>query len=252
MLKNNLKNKKITIGSWITIGDPTVGEIMSRSGYDWLVVDLEHSSISIDQASNLIRIIELCGVTPLVRLTSNDKNLIKRVLDAGAHGIVVPMVNTAEEAKNAVAATRYAPKGNRGVGLARAQGYGAKFEEYLKWQKNEVVVIVMIEHVDALNNLEAILSVEGVDGYLIGPYDLSCSLGIPGDFENSLFKNAIEHIKNIGVKLGSTSGIHIVEPIPAKLKSAISGGFKFIAYGVDIRFLDLAAKIDPSIYSRPA
>jgi 2-dehydro-3-deoxyglucarate aldolase len=121
-LKQRLRNKELTIGSWITLGNTSVAEILSNAGYDWLVVDLEHSTISLEQAGELIRTIELAGVSSLVRLTSNDGNQIKRVMDAGAEGIVVPMVNNVDDAKFAVAATRYPPLGSRGVGLARAQG----------------------------------------------------------------------------------------------------------------------------------
>jgi len=187
MLRNKINSRALTLGSWITLGHPAIAEIMARAGFDWLVVDLEHSVISIDVAGDLIRTIDLCGVAPLVRLTSNDPNQIKRVMDAGAHGIVVPMVNTPADAAKAVAATRYAPQGSRGVGLARAQGYGANFQEYLKWQSAGPVVIVQIEHKDAIDQLEKILTVAGVDGFIIGPYDLSCSMGIPGQFENPEF-----------------------------------------------------------------
>src|SRR5438067_833823 len=109
MLREKLKARTLTLGSWISIGHPAVAEILAKAGFEWLVIDLEHSVIGIETAGELIRIIDLCGVDPLVRLTSNDADQIKRVLDAGAHGIVVPMVNTAEEAARAVAATRYAP-----------------------------------------------------------------------------------------------------------------------------------------------
>ena len=104
---------------------------MANVGFDWLVVDLEHSTISIDKAGELIRVIDLAGVSPLIRLSSNDSVQIKRVMDAGAHGIIVPMVNNKEDAQRAVASIHYAPRGNRGVGLSRAQGYGYKFEDYL-------------------------------------------------------------------------------------------------------------------------
>ena len=128
-LKYKLKNKELTVGSWITIGDPSVAEIMAKSGFDWLVVDMEHSAIDFSQAQQLIRIIELAGCTPLVRVGDNNPYFIKRVIYAGSHGVIVPMVNTAEDAANAVKAVRYPPSGTRGVGLSRAQGYGLDFED---------------------------------------------------------------------------------------------------------------------------
>lgn len=241
-LKKNLKSNSLTVGSWITLGHTAIAEILARAGFDWLVVDLEHSVISIDVAGDLIRTIDLCGVVPLVRLTSNDTNQIKRVMDAGAHGIIVPMVNTPADATRAVAATRYAPAGFRGVGLARAQGYGVNFQDYLQWQSNGPVVIVQIEHKDAIDQLEEILTVPGVDGFIIGPYDLSCSMGIPGEFEHPEFAIAMKRILSTGLRLGCPSGLHIVEPDVARLRLTIAEGYRFIAYSVDMRMLDVVAR----------
>ena len=142
-------------------------------------------------------------------------------------------------------ATRYPPLGSRGVGLARAQSYGASFTKYLSWQSDinsGPVVVVQIEHIDAVGNLKEILSVEGVDAFIIGPYDLSCSMGIPGEFNHPEFKQTIEKIIEIGRKAGAVSGLHVVEPDIEKLNEAINVGHKFIAYSVDIRMLDVAAR----------
>ena len=244
-LKQKIINKKITIGSWITLGNVGIAEILANAGFDWLVVDLEHTTISLEQAGEIIRTIELSGVPSLVRLTSNDENQIKRVMDAGAQGIVVPMVKNTKDAASAVAATRYPPLGNRGVGLARAQQYGASFKEYLAWQadiNSGPIVVVQIEHIDAVDNLKEILSVSGVDAFIIGPYDLSCSMGIPGEFENPKFIKTMERIVKISGELNAVSGLHVVEPDKEKLNKAIEVGHKFIAYSVDIRMLDVAAR----------
>lgn len=241
-LKQKLKSNTLTIGSWITLGHASIAEILASAGYDWLVVDLEHTTISIEQAGELIRVIDLCGVAPLVRLTSNHPDQIKRVMDAGAHGIVVPMVNTVDDAVRAVASTRYAPQGIRGVGLARVQKFGPGFSDYLKWQKDGPVVIVQIEHKDALDQLESIFSVPGVDGFIIGPYDLSCSMGMPGEFERPEFKKAMNQILLTGLKMNFPAGLHIVEPDQSRLRQVIAEGYRFIAYSVDIRMLDVAAR----------
>jgi 2-keto-3-deoxy-L-rhamnonate aldolase RhmA len=241
-IKKRLQKGEVLIGTWISMGHPGIAEIMARAGYDWVVVDLEHSVISIEAAADLIRVIDLCGSVPLVRLTSNQPDQIKRVMDAGAHGIIVPMVNTVEDAKQAVDAVRYAPDGSRGVGLARAQGYGSDFKEYLEWQKKESLVIVQIEHKQALEALEPILKVPGVDGLIIGPYDLSCSMGIPGMFEHPDFKKAMDYILETGIKLSVPTGLHIVEPNEEQLAKCVNDGYRFIAYSVDIRILDVVAR----------
>ncbi len=241
-LRERIRSGGFTIGSWITLGHAGIGEIMAKAGFDWLVVDLEHSVIPIDAAGDLIRVIDLCGVAPLVRLTSNHPDQIKRVMDAGAHGIVVPMVNCADDAVRAVAAVHYAPEGVRGVGLARAQGYGVRFKEYFAWQKLNAVVIVMIEHKDALDHLDEILTVPGVDGFIIGPYDLSCCMGIPGQFEHSDFVAAKARILATARRLGVPAGLHIVEPDHERLAQSLREGYRIIAYSVDMRLLDVGVR----------
>lgn len=241
-LKTKLEEKQIALGSWISLAHPAIAEIMARAGFDWLAVDMEHSVITIREAEELIRVIDLCGVAPLVRLSSNDPIQIKRVMDAGAHGIIVPMVNSAGEAKQAVSAVRYPPQGTRGVGLARAQGYGSNFDNYLHRINKESVVIVQIEHINAVNNLEGILSVDGVDGFIVGPYDLSGSLGVPGQFDHPSMRVAMEKIISTGAASGKTPGIHVVEPDIEDLRSRIEQGYRFVAYSVDIRMLDVACR----------
>jgi len=241
-LKRKLKEKKLSIGSWITIAHPAVAEIMANSGFEWLVIDLEHSVITIREAEELIRIIELSGVTPLVRLSSNNPVQIKRVMDAGAHGIIVPMVNSKKEALCAVEAVRYPPKGNRGVGLARAQRYGSNFNKYREWLDQNSIIIVQIEHIKAVNNIEAILSVEGIDGFIVGPYDLSGSLGIPGQFKNDLMIKTISKIKNFMKNSNKISGYHVVEPDIEQFQERIHEGYHFLAYSVDIRMIDASCR----------
>ncbi len=241
MLQKNIHNK-VTIGTWITLAHPSIAEIMAASGFDWIAIDLEHSVITIREAEELIRVINLSGVTSLVRLTSNDPNQIKRVMDAGSCGVIVPMVKSIEDVKQAVAAVKYPPYGNRSVGLARAQEYGQSFSEYLEWQKNQTIIIVQIEHIEAVNNLEAIFSVEGVDGYIIGPYDLSASLEAPGEFDNPIFLNAMERVKKVAAEMKMMGGIHIIEPEPRQLQKRIAEGYQFIAYSLDIRMIDVACR----------
>lgn len=242
-LPSRLRDGRPSIGSWLTIPHPTIAEIAAQAGFEWLVVDLEHTSIGIDEAAELIRVIDLCGTVPLVRLTSHDASQIKRVLDAGAGGILVPMVNDAGTAAEAVAATRYAPSGTRGVGLARAQRYGVGFREYVSWHMSGIAVIVQIEHVDALPHLEEIFSVDGVSGFIVGPYDLSASMGYPGEFQHPEFKTVLSQILNAGRRAECPAGYHLVEPNPDELGPLFKAGYSFVAYSVDMRFLDVSARL---------
>lgn len=236
-LKEKLINNELTIGSWITIGHNAIAEIMVNAGFDWLTIDMEHSSITMTEAQGLIQVIDLAGCVPLVRVGANESYLIKRAMDAGAHGVIVPMVNTRADAERAVKAVRYPPYGNRGVGLARAQGYGNSFQEYKQWLEKYSVVIVQIEHIDAVDNLEEILSVEGVDGFLVGPYDLSGSLGVPGDFEHPNVIAALNKVREISSRLNKISGFHIIPPHQNALREKIDQGYKFISYSLDTMFL---------------
>jgi 2-dehydro-3-deoxyglucarate aldolase len=241
-LKQKLIKRKLTIGSWITLAHPAIAEIMAKAGFDWLTVDLEHSVITIREAEELIRVIDLWGSVPLVRLSSNDSVQIKRVMDAGAHGVIVPMVNSAEDARRAVEAVYYPPEGKRGVGLARAQGYGSSFENYKKWLSQESIIIVQIEHISAVENLDAILSVKGVDGFIVGPYDLSGSLGIPGQFQNKLMIEAMNKIQASIKTSSKVAGYHVVEPDIDQLQQRVQEGYRFLAYSVDIRMLDTCCR----------
>ena len=241
-LREALKGRKASIGSWITLPHPAIAEIMARAGFGWLVVDLEHSAITLGEAAELIRVIDLCGAAPLVRLSANDPVQIKRVMDAGAHGVIVPMVNSAGEAEQAVAALRYPPRGRRGVGLARAQGYGTSFEAYRDWLNRESIVIVQVEHIQAVNNMAAILAVEGVDGFIVGPYDLSGSLGVPGEFEHPQMAEALAEIRRVASETGAAAGYHVVQPQPDLVRQKLAEGYSFIAYSVDFLFLGEACR----------
>ncbi len=236
-LKNKLSKKELTIGSWITLSDPAIAEIMSKSGFDWLAVDMEHSGLSFDQAQGIIRIIDLCNITPFVRVMENNPDLIKRFMDAGAHGVIVPSVNSKSDAEKAVNAVKYPPLGTRGVGLSRAQNYSLDLENYRKWNQENSIVIVQLEHIKAVENLESIMSVNGVDGFIIGLYDLSGSLGYPGNFEHPKVKEALDEIYKKSKKFDYLMGQHIVDPDPQLVLNKIQEGIKFIGFGTDFLFL---------------
>lgn len=237
ILKKKLQKQEVTIGSWVTLGHTSIAEIMAKAGFEWLVVDMEHSVITLDIAQQLIQVIEGCGVVPLVRVGENNANIIKRVMDAGAYGVIVPMINTREDAEAAVSAVKYPPLGTRGVGLARAQGYGAGFDEYAATVNEESIVIAQIEHIDAVNNLEAILSVKGIDGCIIGPYDLSGSLGVPGKFNHPDVLRAVKKVEQTCRQKGVALGFHVIQPDYKLVLEKISRGYSFLAFSLEILFL---------------
>jgi 2-dehydro-3-deoxyglucarate aldolase len=237
-IKKKLKENQIILGTWLTIPSTSIAEIICQSGFDWCAIDMEHSCMTLNQCEDLIRVIELSNVSPFVRLSNNDFVQIKRVMDAGAHGIIVPMVNSLADVKLAHQAMHYPPVGNRGVGLARAQKYGANFKGYWEWQLNEAVLIIQIEHKNSLSNLDEIFSSGLIDGYIIGPYDLSASLGVPGEFDHNLVKDALALVEEKAELYQIKKGIHLVEMDSESLKAKINSGYKVIAYGVDFRVLE--------------
>lgn len=233
ILKKKLIQNEQTYGCWITLAHPLIPEILAPAGFDWLVVDMEHSSIELKDLLALIISIEAKGVVPLVRVGINDENLIKRVMDAGAYGVIVANICSAKEAQNAVDAVKYPPSGTRGVGLYRAQAYGKEFVEYLKWVEEESVVIVQIEHIDAVKQIDEIFCVPGIDAYMIGPYDLSGSLNKSGQFEDPEVKNAIDLIIQAGIKHKIPAGFHSVSSNLNEAYKRRQQGFIFLAFSTD-------------------
>ena len=244
--RKNLQSKKVTIGSWISFGFTQTCEIMARAGFDWLVIDMEHTTIDHSKCLNLIQIIENNGIAPLVRVGDNNPLLIKRAMDAGAHGVIVPMVNTLEDAQKAISALYYPPVGCRGVGLGRAQNYGVGFENYKNWAERETIFIPQIEHIDGVNNLENILTLDLVDGFIVGPYDLSGSLGVPGQWDHPSVIEALEKVNNILNQNEKPGGFHVVHSNQKELEQRIAQGYTFIAYGDDMVFFaeTIAAEAD--------
>lgn len=240
-LKQKLKNNELTIGSWIMIGNPMSVEVMALAGFEWLVVDIEHTSINLETAQSLITTIQGNGLKALVRVSKNEEVIIKRILDMGADGIIVPMVCSKKDAIQAVEYAKYPPFGKRGVGLYRAQKYGTTFEEYKKWVNDELVIIAQIEHIDAVNNIDEILQVEGINGTIIGPYDLSGSMGCPGDFEREDVQAAVQKVLDKCKEHNIPSGFHVVDTDPEKLILKIDQGCTFLAYGIDYFFMRDAA-----------
>lgn len=217
--------------------------MMARAGFDWLAIDMEHTGLSAGDLVDLIRVVDMAGVAPLVRVGENHPLLIKRALDAGAQGVIVPMVGSRAEAEAAVSCASYPPRGVRGVGLYRAQEYGLDFPGYRDWINDNTLVAVQIEHKDAIDELPDLLDVDGVDAFFIGPYDLSGSFGRPGEFDNSDVAGALQRISDI-VKSGvrPASGTHVVDPDPAKLKAAIAEGHRFVAFSSDLLIFSHAVK----------
>lgn len=243
-IKEKLAAKEVSIGSWMSMGHVSIAEILAAAGYDWVVIETEHTAIDVSEVLRLLIAIEGRGAVPLVRLAWNDPIQAKAVMDSGAAGVIVPMVNSRAEAELAVNSIKYPPQGFRGVGLARAQGYGPGFDEYMEKANSDSLLMLQIEHINAVNDIDNILSVEGIDGTFIGPYDLSCSMGIPGQLDHPDMEAAKEKVLNATLAQGLTPGIHLVHPEAARdqLEEHVQKGYRFIALGTDILFLGDSAR----------
>ena len=231
-VRAKLKRGDPSIGTWLTLPDPIAARLMSRVGFDWLTVELEHAPTGFENAATSFAIISASGPVPLARVPWNTGENIKRVLDTGAWGIVVPMVNSRAEAEAAVAAARYAPMGSRTIG---GQLHAVNFETdpatYYAKANDEILVVLMAEHVKAIEKADEIFSVPGIDAVFIGPNDLHHSMGKAPSFESTdrEFTQALEHILNICRKYGLAPGIHV--PDEAAAQRRLKEGFQFIAVG---------------------
>ncbi len=241
-VKRKLRQGLPTFGSWIMIGDLAVAEILAGAGFDWITVDMEHTPIGYEKLSVLLSGIRSRGPESLVRIEDNDPAVIKRVLDCGADGIIIPLINSGQEAEAAVRAAKYPPAGVRGVSLGRASEYGNNFEDYFHSINDEVIVMAQIEHFKAVDKIEDIVSVEGLDGVFLGPYDLSGSMGIVAQFDHPRMAEARKRILEAARKAGKAIGIHEVRPDAEAVKLLLEEGFNFIACSIDTIFLGSSSR----------
>ncbi|PKN70931.1 MAG: 2,4-dihydroxyhept-2-ene-1,7-dioic acid aldolase [Deltaproteobacteria bacterium HGW-Deltaproteobacteria-12] len=240
LIRQSLQEDKPSVGSWMQIPHASVAEIMGQAGYDWVAVDLEHGSIGVHQLPDLFRALELGGTLPLVRLAQGNTKDCKQALDAGAGGVIVPMVESAEQLAYIRDACCWPPSGRRGVGFSRANMFGKNFDIYTA-EAQAPLLVAMIEDIRAVGRLDKILQVRGLDAILIGPYDLSASLGLTAKFADPEFSKTMQQIMDLCIHYHVPCGVHVVMPEPAELKKRIAEGYRFIAYSIDAVLLYTAA-----------
>ena len=228
-------------GGWLTIGNSFTAEVMAHQGLDWLVVDLQHGIIDYETMVPMLQAISTTETTPIVRVPWNEPGILMKALDAGAYGVIVPLVNDRAQAEAAVAACRYPPLGARSYGPARAMYYAGA--DYIKGANDEVLVIAQIETVEALDNLEAIVAVPGLDAVYIGPQDLTISLGLAPemDGEAAEYVKARRRVVEACRGTGVTPGIH---SRPQTAQKRIEEGFRMVLATMDLRALVRAARED--------
>ncbi len=231
-IRKKINNKKASIGSWIQIPHPDIAQIICDNNFDWVTVDLEHGSGSIIDLPNLDRIINNSNSAFLIRIEEGNFKNIQRFLDFGVNGIIFSKVEDAKKFEQVLKKIYYPPKGTRGYGYCIENNYG-KEKISLKDLEFKPLSVAMIETKIGLKNLDKITKIKNLDAIFIGPYDLSISLGVPGQFNNEKFNKALKKIILTCKKNNKPLGIHIVEPNLNELKKRIDQGFKFIAYSMD-------------------
>jgi len=247
-LKRDLAAGKVSLGATIISGSPIVTELLSRAGFDWLWLETEHTTVGDNDVLTMLQATNGADVSTVVRVPWNDKTLIKRAVDAGPDAILVPLVNTREEAEAAVRAMKYPPVGERGAGLARAEGWGLSMGEYYASANDEVMTLVMIEHVEGVANIEEILAVPGIDGVMIGALDLSGSMGKLGHTDDPEVEAAVQRVLAACKAAGRPCGILGLDAPTAQRR--IAEGFTFLIVAIDVLLLIGGAKAALGAISR--
>jgi len=233
-LKNKLRKCQRVTACWTSIGHASITEIFARTGADFLGIDIEHSTISQEQSQRIIAASQADGMVCLPRIASHNGEMIKRLLDSGADGVIVPMVSTPKEVEQIIQWVKYTPVGNRSYGIARGQGYGFDFQEHTATWNDSSIIIIQIESIQAVENIDNILSYKEIDGVMIGPYDLSGSLKIPGQIDHPLVVKAGEKVMEACVRYGKSCGTQDTDPTQKTIEENFARGFNFVVLGSDI------------------
>ena len=234
-----LRHNDLLLGTMLTLPSPELAEMISSCGYDWLFMDGEHGNLSTLDWQRMLQAVAGRSAA-IIRVATNSEREIKKILDIGADGIIAPQVNTADEARHVVACCKYPPQGIRGVGLARAQGYGRSFADYMETANDSIAVIIQAEHIDAVNNIDQIVEVDGIDAVFIGPYDLSASMGLMGQVDHPEMVEAIDRVgracqqRNISLGYFGTTA--------ESVQDYVHKGYHLICAGTDAGFVCAGAE----------
>lgn len=242
MTKEKLRSGKTVFGTFMTINSFELSQLFGNAGYDFIIIDYEHGAMDMETVGRQVAAVKGAGDTsPFVRVPINKAEYVKKGLDSGAYGLMYPMIRTREDAEEAIKYFHYPPKGIRGIGATRANLFFTEAEKYLKFAEKDLLCMVQIETIEAVENIDNILSVEGIDIAFVGPYDLSYSLGVGGQIEHEKVEDAIEYIAKKSIEHNVIPGIMTNKD---KMKRHIDLGYRFIVEGVDGLIISSAIKND--------
>jgi 2-keto-3-deoxy-L-rhamnonate aldolase RhmA len=248
-MKRELAAGNVCLGATITISSPAMAEILSRVGFDWLWIDEEHTALTLENVMTMLQATNGSNVSTVIRVPWNDKTLIKRAIDLGPDGILVPMINTRADAEASVRAMKYPPRGERGAGIGRAQCYGLRMGEYMQTADDEVMFIAQIEHVEAIANIDDIVRTEGLDSVMLGALDLSGSMGKLGQTDDPEVEAAVQKVLAACQAVGMPCGIVALGPEATNRR--IAEGFTSIITGIDVLYIHGAAGAALAEVKRP-
>ena len=234
ILKQKFRNREAVFGSWVSYKDQGIAETFARSGFDFVAIDMEHTTISTDDANRIITACHSQGVACLPRPVSHNNDYIKPLLEAGADGLFIQMVNTKQDVQDLISLLKFPPIGNRSYGVNRAHGYGMDFDEYIKSWNETSSFIIQVESITAVQNIEELISFEEVDAVMIGPYDISGSLGVPGQLDHDLVKSACRKVIEDCLKKGKSCCTQISDVSEVSVKKAFEDGFTFVILASDL------------------
>ncbi len=236
-LKERLRARSMVFGAWTSLGHLSITEILTASGVDFVGIDMEHSTISQEQAQAIVAVSQAGGAACFPRVASHNGEQIRQLLDSGADGVIVPNVATTAEVERIVEWVKYPPVGKRSFGVARAHGYGFDFDSYTASWNDRSILLIQIESAQAVEAAETLLANPSIDGVMVGPYDISGSLGIPGQLSHSRVTEACAKVVEACRRQGKACGTQIVEPTPASVEACFKAGYTFVVLASDVFLL---------------
>ena len=236
-LKQKLANRERVFGGWVSYREPAIAETFAKAGFDFVAIDMEHTTITTDEANRIITGVQSEGVTCLPRPVSHNNDYIKPLLEAGADGMIIPMVNTQAEVKEQVRLQKFPPLGQRSYGVNRAHGYGFDFKPYIDTWNDSSIFMIQVESITAVENIEALVKVEGLDAVMVGPYDISGSLGVPGETNHPKVREAAKHVVEVCARAGISCMTQIADVQKDAVEDAFDQGYTAVILGSDLFIL---------------
>jgi 2-keto-3-deoxy-L-rhamnonate aldolase RhmA len=234
VLKSKLRNRERVFGGWVSYADRGIAETFAMAGFDFVAIDMEHTTISLEEARGIITAVQSQGVNCLPRPVSHNNDILKPLLEAGADGMLIQMVNTPQEVEQLIAHLKFPPEGRRSYGVNRAHGYGFDFDPYITSWNETSSFIIQVESITAVENIDALLQYDEVDGVMVGPYDISGSLGVPGQINHPLVREAARKVVEACQRHGKSCCTQVADVSVAAVEDVFAQGYTFVILGSDL------------------